>query len=137
MTFNKQIIHGKPFDEEIGKSGVEIIQTERTIPPEEIPIDPQIERRLVRKLDLRLMIWAFLAYFANLLDRNNMRKYMHMVIIEYSCSYVYLLYRKCIHQRHGRGLEPEFRCIQLGSDHVFYWLHCVSAISLYRKRGFE
>ncbi|KAI7882765.1 MFS general substrate transporter [Lichtheimia hyalospora FSU 10163] len=73
MTLNKQIIHGKPFDEETGKNGVEIIQTERTIPPEEIPIDPEIERRLVRKLDLRLMIWAFLAYFANLLDRNNMR----------------------------------------------------------------
>lgn len=76
MITSKQIIHGKSFDEETGKSsGVEIIQTEQTSPPpEEVTIDPQIERRLVRKLDLRLMIWAFLAYFANLLDRNNMRK---------------------------------------------------------------
>lgn len=76
MSPNIQIIHGKSFDEEAGKStGVEIIQTERTTPPE-VSIDPHIERQLVRKLDLRLMIWAFLAYFANLLDRNNMRKYI-------------------------------------------------------------
>ncbi|KAI9316894.1 major facilitator superfamily domain-containing protein [Dichotomocladium elegans] len=31
------------------------------------------EKRLVRKLDRRLMIWAFFAYWANGLDRNNMR----------------------------------------------------------------
>lgn len=37
-------------------------------------IDPVIEKRLVRKLDSRMLLWSFLAYFANLLDRNNMRK---------------------------------------------------------------
>ncbi|KAJ8663999.1 hypothetical protein O0I10_000275 [Lichtheimia ornata] len=31
-----------------------------------------VEKRLVRKLDYRLMLWAFLAYWANGLDRNNM-----------------------------------------------------------------
>ncbi|KAI9007899.1 major facilitator superfamily domain-containing protein [Phycomyces nitens] len=30
------------------------------------------EKRLVRKLDSRLMLWAFFGYFANGLDRNNM-----------------------------------------------------------------
>lgn len=34
----------------------------------------QVERKLVRTLDYRLMIWAFFGYFANGLDRNNMRK---------------------------------------------------------------
>ncbi|KAF7723733.1 hypothetical protein EC973_001709 [Apophysomyces ossiformis] len=37
---------------------------------EEKPND--LERRLIRKLDLRLMLWAFFGYFANGLDRNNM-----------------------------------------------------------------
>ena len=32
------------------------------------------ERKLVRKLDIRMLIWSFFAYFANLLDRNNLRK---------------------------------------------------------------
>jgi sugar phosphate permease len=31
-----------------------------------------IEKQLVRKLDLHLLIWAFFGYFANGLDRNNM-----------------------------------------------------------------
>lgn len=31
-----------------------------------------VEKRLVRLLDYRLMIWAFFGYFANGLDRNNM-----------------------------------------------------------------
>lgn len=31
-----------------------------------------IEKKLVRTLDLRLLIWAFWGYFANGLDRNNM-----------------------------------------------------------------
>ena len=31
-----------------------------------------VEKKLVRKLDLHLMIWAFFGYFANGLDRNNM-----------------------------------------------------------------
>ncbi|KAI7854086.1 major facilitator superfamily domain-containing protein [Circinella umbellata] len=35
-------------------------------------IDPDIEKRLVRKLDMRMLLWSFLAYFANLLDRNNL-----------------------------------------------------------------
>ncbi|KAG1470910.1 hypothetical protein G6F56_002418 [Rhizopus delemar] len=32
----------------------------------------KVERKLVRVLDYRLMIWAFFGYFANGLDRNNM-----------------------------------------------------------------
>lgn len=32
----------------------------------------QVEKKLVRLLDYRLMIWAFWGYFANGLDRNNM-----------------------------------------------------------------
>ncbi|KAL0074266.1 major facilitator superfamily domain-containing protein [Phycomyces blakesleeanus] len=32
----------------------------------------EAEKRLVRKLDRRLMLWAFFGYFANGLDRNNM-----------------------------------------------------------------
>lgn len=31
-----------------------------------------IEKKLVRMLDYRLLIWAFFGYFANGLDRNNM-----------------------------------------------------------------
>lgn len=34
--------------------------------------DAQVEKKLVRLLDYRLMIWAFWGYFANGLDRNNM-----------------------------------------------------------------
>ncbi|KAI8139421.1 major facilitator superfamily domain-containing protein [Fennellomyces sp. T-0311] len=36
-------------------------------------IDPVKERKLVRKLDIRMLIWSFFAYFANLLDRNNLQ----------------------------------------------------------------
>ncbi|KAG2220874.1 hypothetical protein INT45_004042 [Circinella minor] len=36
------------------------------------PEEKEIEKKLVRKLDWRLMIWAFFAYWANGLDRNNM-----------------------------------------------------------------
>ncbi|KAI9496133.1 major facilitator superfamily domain-containing protein [Zychaea mexicana] len=36
-------------------------------------IDPVVQKRLVRKLDMRMLIWSFLAYFANLLDRNNLQ----------------------------------------------------------------
>lgn len=32
----------------------------------------EVEKKLVRKLDWHLMIWAFFGYFANGLDRNNM-----------------------------------------------------------------
>lgn len=34
--------------------------------------DAQVEKKLVRLLDYRLMVWAFWGYFANGLDRNNM-----------------------------------------------------------------
>lgn len=34
----------------------------------------EIKKELVRKLDLRMMLWGFFAYFANNLDRNNLRK---------------------------------------------------------------
>jgi sugar phosphate permease len=32
----------------------------------------EVEKKLVRTLDRRLMTWAFFGYFANGLDRNNM-----------------------------------------------------------------
>ncbi|KAI8357783.1 major facilitator superfamily domain-containing protein [Blakeslea trispora] len=35
-------------------------------------LNPEVEKKLVRLLDYRLMIWAFFGYFANGLDRNNM-----------------------------------------------------------------
>lgn len=35
-----------------------------------------VRRRLKRKLDLRLVLWAFLGYFATYLDRSNLRKYV-------------------------------------------------------------
>ncbi|KAI8090232.1 major facilitator superfamily domain-containing protein [Gilbertella persicaria] len=38
----------------------------------ELQIKPEVEKKLVRTLDYRLMIWAFFGYFANGLDRNNM-----------------------------------------------------------------
>ncbi|KAI9248884.1 major facilitator superfamily domain-containing protein [Phascolomyces articulosus] len=37
-------------------------------------VDPILERKLVRKLDTHMLIWSFFAYFANLLDRNNLRE---------------------------------------------------------------
>ncbi|KAI9270470.1 major facilitator superfamily domain-containing protein [Phascolomyces articulosus] len=37
------------------------------------PIDLTVKERLVRKLDLRMMLWGFFAYFANNLDRNNLQ----------------------------------------------------------------
>ncbi|KAI9273104.1 major facilitator superfamily domain-containing protein [Phascolomyces articulosus] len=36
-------------------------------------IDPVLQKRLVRKLDLRLTCWVFFGYFANNLDRNNLQ----------------------------------------------------------------
>ncbi|KAI9257405.1 major facilitator superfamily domain-containing protein [Sporodiniella umbellata] len=41
----------------------------------------EVERKLVRTLDYRLMIWAFFGYFANGLDRNNMRKKKEILLI--------------------------------------------------------
>ncbi|KAJ8655174.1 hypothetical protein O0I10_009209 [Lichtheimia ornata] len=38
-----------------------------------VVIDPIKERKLKRKVDLRLMVWSFLASFINMLDRNNMQ----------------------------------------------------------------
>lgn len=56
------------------KSKPEVIHAELGPQPQQ-EFDPMVRKRLIRKLDLRLLIWSFLAYFANLLDRNNMRKY--------------------------------------------------------------
>ncbi|KAG1474275.1 hypothetical protein G6F56_000454 [Rhizopus delemar] len=42
----------------------------------------QVERKLVRTLDYRLMIWAFFGYFANGLDRNNMRMKEDLNLVE-------------------------------------------------------
>lgn len=39
------------------------------------PETARLNKKLLRKLDARMLIWSFLAYFANLLDRNNMRKF--------------------------------------------------------------
>ncbi|KAG2237347.1 hypothetical protein INT48_009080 [Thamnidium elegans] len=39
---------------------------------EHIPNAAEVEKKLVKILDRRLMIWAFFGYFANGLDRNNM-----------------------------------------------------------------
>ncbi|KAI9496136.1 major facilitator superfamily domain-containing protein [Zychaea mexicana] len=36
-------------------------------------VDPVLERKLIRKLDSRMLIWSFFAYFANQLDRNNLQ----------------------------------------------------------------
>lgn len=47
-------------------------------------LDNKIERDLLRKLDRRLVAWAALAYFSNVLLRNNMRKYPT------SCVYIYM-----------------------------------------------
>ena len=37
-------------------------------------IDPVLEKRFLRKLDLRMVIWSFIASISNFLNRNNMRK---------------------------------------------------------------
>lgn len=41
----------------------------------EIYVDPVVEKRLLRKLDLRLISFAFFSYFTSNLVRNNMRKF--------------------------------------------------------------
>jgi hypothetical protein len=38
-----------------------------------IEVDPVIEKKLLRKLDFRLMTFAFFSYFTSNLVRNNMR----------------------------------------------------------------
>lgn len=38
-----------------------------------IEVDPAVEKRLLRKLDFRLMTFAFFSYFTSNLVRNNMR----------------------------------------------------------------
>lgn len=40
----------------------------------EIYVDPVVEKRLLRKLDLRLISFAFFSYFTSNLVRNNMRR---------------------------------------------------------------
>lgn len=39
---------------------------------EDLENEKAIEKKLVRMLDYRLLVWAFFGYFANGLDRNNM-----------------------------------------------------------------
>ncbi|KAL1930295.1 hypothetical protein VTP01DRAFT_1449 [Rhizomucor pusillus] len=54
---------------------IERFDSHISTPPHLQDLTPEqlaIQKRLVRKLDLRLMLWAFLAYWANGLDRNNM-----------------------------------------------------------------
>ncbi|CDS08555.1 hypothetical protein LRAMOSA09916 [Lichtheimia ramosa] len=46
---------------------------EVVLKPSSVVIDPVKERKLRRKVDLRLMVWSFLASFINMLDRNNMQ----------------------------------------------------------------
>ncbi|KAI9491329.1 major facilitator superfamily domain-containing protein [Zychaea mexicana] len=47
--------------------------SQNNAPIELTPHELEVQKKLVRKLDLRFMIWAFFAYWANGLDRNNMR----------------------------------------------------------------
>ncbi|CDH52531.1 high-affinity nicotinic acid transporter [Lichtheimia corymbifera JMRC:FSU:9682] len=47
--------------------------TETVVIKPSVMIDPVKERKLRRKIDLRLMVWSFLAAFINMLDRNNMQ----------------------------------------------------------------
>ena len=49
------------------------IDNERIKPINDV-FDPIIEKQLVRKLDIRMLTWAFFACFAKKLDRNNLRK---------------------------------------------------------------
>ncbi|KAI7853969.1 major facilitator superfamily domain-containing protein [Circinella umbellata] len=48
------------------------IENERIKPINDI-FDPIIEKQLVRKLDIRMLTWAFFACFAKKLDRNNLQ----------------------------------------------------------------
>ncbi|CDS05234.1 hypothetical protein LRAMOSA07763 [Lichtheimia ramosa] len=65
-------------DQDIEQSGAAAatqdssVQMDDTQPHELSPEEKQVEKRLVRKLDYHLMVWAFFAYWANGLDRNNM-----------------------------------------------------------------
>lgn len=55
------------------KTEVELHKSESYESVEEVREDNAlVEKKLVRTLDLRLLIWAFWGYFANGLDRNNM-----------------------------------------------------------------
>ena len=79
-------------------------------------IDPAIEKRLVRKLDLRMLLWSFLAYFANLLDRNNLRTFYHFFILGTKTTYhqnVYshYYYRKRFYYGYGGGFGSQFGCV--------------------------
>ena len=37
-------------------------------------IDPVLEKQFLQKLDLRMVIWSFIASISNFLNRNNMHK---------------------------------------------------------------
>ena len=52
-------------------TGIEEIEFEAQGQAEEIYIDPQAEKRLLRKLDLRLIPWLCLLYLISFLDRTN------------------------------------------------------------------
>lgn len=47
----------------------------------EIYIDPVVEKRLLRKLDFRLISFAFFSYFTSNLVRNNMRKSVPLLFL--------------------------------------------------------
>ena len=50
------------------------IKEPETISPQLVHIDPIVQKRLLRKLDVRMIIWGFFASFSSYLNRNNMRK---------------------------------------------------------------
>jgi hypothetical protein len=69
------------------KIEAEIVNYEDALPDDTFSNEPEVKKRLLRKLDSRLMVWAFFGYFANGLDRNNMRKFFQEIIKFYSKAF--------------------------------------------------
>lgn len=61
-------------EQDIIKPNVETVSIENTKADDlaHIANAAEVERKLIKTLDRRLMIWAFFGYFANGMDRNNM-----------------------------------------------------------------
>lgn len=60
--------------EDIFKNNVETVSIDNTKHDDlaHIANAAEVEKKLIKTLDRRLMIWAFFGYFANGMDRNNM-----------------------------------------------------------------
>lgn len=81
-------------------------------------LDNKIEKELLRKLDRRLVAWAALAYFSNVLLRNNMRKCSIIVFIKSGNRHwriihvpYYELISTRIYQWHEHWPSSEFICL--------------------------